>query len=63
LAGEYVFSDLCATGLRAIEVPSGDPGTQIGLSLGTPASFGEGEDGQIYVVDLQGGVFRLEELN
>ena len=61
LQGEYIFSDLCASDLATVAVPSGAAGTPLNLSVGSPVSFGEGEDGQIYVVDLGGNVYRLEQ--
>ncbi|MGI9019963.1 MAG: PQQ-dependent sugar dehydrogenase [Solirubrobacterales bacterium] len=61
LSGQYVFSDLCANAIEAITVPAGAAGTEIGLSVPLPVSFGEGENGQIYVVALGGDVFRLEQ--
>jgi len=60
LDGQYVFADFCEGELRAIQVPSGAAGQPIGLDAGNPSSFGEGLDGQIYVVSLGGGVFALE---
>jgi glucose/arabinose dehydrogenase len=61
LTGQYVFSDVCANEVRAIQVPSGADGTVLGVSGSSIVSFGEGEGGQIYVVDLAGDVFRLEQ--
>jgi glucose/arabinose dehydrogenase len=61
LEGDYVFSDLCDNKIRAIEVPSGASIGGLGVSLDSPVGFGEGVDGQIYVADLTGPVYRLEE--
>ncbi len=61
LQGQYIFSDLCASDLATVAIPSGEAGTPLNLSVGSPVSFGEGEDGQIYVVDLGGNVYRLEQ--
>jgi glucose/arabinose dehydrogenase len=63
LTGQYVLGDLCANEIRAIQVPSGAEGTDIGVSGNDVVAFGEGEDAQIYVVDLGGDVFRLEQVN
>ena len=60
IEGSYVFSDLCANEIFVAGVPSGTS-SELGVSTGTPVSFGEGENGQIYVVDLGGDVFRLEQ--
>lgn len=61
LAGQYLFADFCQDGLRTIQVPSGNPGTSVNLSPPSVSSFGEGADGQIYVVSLEGKVWRLEQ--
>jgi glucose/arabinose dehydrogenase len=61
LAGQYLFSDYCQAGLRAIHVPAGTPGTAIGLAPPAVAGFGEGLNGQVYVVSRSGPVYRLEE--
>jgi hypothetical protein len=60
IEGSYVFSDLCANEIFVAGVPSGTS-SELGVSTGSPVSFGEGENGQIYVVDLGGDVFRLEQ--
>jgi glucose/arabinose dehydrogenase len=60
LAGQYIYSDLCQGDLLAIQIPSGANGTAINLSVSSPSSFGEGENGQIYVVSHDGDVFALE---
>jgi glucose/arabinose dehydrogenase len=60
IAGEYLFTDLCANELRTIQLPSGADGTDLGVSVASPSSFGEGEAGQIYVVSLNGRVSALE---
>jgi glucose/arabinose dehydrogenase len=60
LAGIYLFGDYCAGTI--FSVPAGgatqDPKlvTETGRQI---SSFGEGEDGEIYVVDLGGGLYRV----
>jgi len=61
LAGEHLYADFYDGDLLTLEVPAGTPGTPIGLNVPQLASFGEGLDGQIYVVSLAGDVFRLEQ--
>lgn len=61
LAGQYVFSDLCANQIRAMTVPGG-AASGLGVSTSQPVSFGEGAGGQIYVASLGGNVFRLEQV-
>jgi glucose/arabinose dehydrogenase len=63
LAGRYVYADLCVGQLRSL-VPSqtaaaGD--APLGVpTVGSPDSFGEGRGGVIYVVSLEGPVYRLD---
>jgi hypothetical protein len=61
LVGRYVFSDFCRSQIFAMDVPTGAGFGELGVSVGSAVSFGEGRNGQIYVVDLNGDVFRLEE--
>ncbi len=61
LRGRYVYADFCEGKLRSL-VPrlrgaSGD--RKLGLSVSTPSSFGEDTLGRIYVVSLEGPVYRL----
>jgi hypothetical protein len=56
-----VYADLCEGRLRSL-VPSlkrarGD--RRLGLTVGTPSSFGEDTRGRLYVASLEGPVFRL----
>ena len=55
LEGAYVFADYCTGGVRAI------PGTSVGATAveltadpGGIASFGQGPDGELYVLILEG---------
>jgi glucose/arabinose dehydrogenase len=63
LAGRYLYADLCVGQLRSL-IPSqagasGD--TPLGVpTVSSPASFGEGRGGVIYVVSLDGPVYRLD---
>ncbi|HYG95841.1 MAG TPA: PQQ-dependent sugar dehydrogenase [Solirubrobacterales bacterium] len=61
LRGRYVYADLCEGELRAL-VPhlkraSGD--RKLGLRVESPSSFGEDQQGRLYVTSLEGPVFRL----
>jgi glucose/arabinose dehydrogenase len=61
LHGRYVYADLCEGELRSL-VPhlhgaSGD--RRLGLHVSTPSSFGEDDQGRIYVCSLEGPVYRL----
>lgn len=64
-AGTYVYADLCVP--STIRWASSDePGVVttgdllVDEQLGAVVSFAEGHDGQMYVLDLSGGVFRLD---
>jgi glucose/arabinose dehydrogenase len=61
LRGRYVYADLCEGQLRSL-VPhlkraSGD--RKLGLRVESPSSFGEDQRGRLYVVSLEGPIFRL----
>jgi glucose/arabinose dehydrogenase len=61
LRGRYVYADLCEGELRSL-VPhlngaSGD--RRLGLNVESPTSFGEDDQGRIYVCSLEGPVYRL----
>jgi glucose/arabinose dehydrogenase len=61
LRGRYVYADLCEGELRSL-VPhlhgaSGE--RKLGLSVASPSSFGEDTRGRVYVVSLEGPVYRL----
>lgn len=62
LAGRYIYADFYDGALRTL-VPgeggaSGD--AALGLNAGLVSGFGEGANGQIYVVDYNGNVYALE---
>jgi glucose/arabinose dehydrogenase len=61
LRGRYVYADLCEGQLRSL-VPhlkraSGD--RRLGLRVESPSSFGEDQQGRLYVTSLEGPVYRL----
>ncbi len=61
LRGRYVYSDYCSGQLRSL-VPhlhhaGGD--RRLGLTVTSPTSFGEDDQGRIYVCSQTGGVYRL----
>lgn len=65
LEGFYLFTDYCGGWIRGLR-PDGDaveaftllPAGDEPLAL---VAFGHGEDGSVYVIDLSGTVFRLED--
>jgi glucose/arabinose dehydrogenase len=57
----YIYADLCEGELRSL-VPNlrgASSDRRLGLSVATPSSFGEDTHGRIYVVSLEGPVYRL----
>jgi glucose/arabinose dehydrogenase len=57
----YVYADLCEGQLRSL-VPHLTRATgerKLGLAVSTPSSFGEDTRGRLYVVSLEGPVYRL----
>jgi glucose/arabinose dehydrogenase len=61
LTGQYLFADYFIGEVRAVQVPSGADGTEVGVSASSIASFAEGEGNQIYVISRNGPVLRLEQ--
>jgi len=61
LDGLYLFSDFCVPGLRALSV--GEDGSvsesALGVEVASVVSFTEDADGEIYVISLDDGLFRL----
>jgi glucose/arabinose dehydrogenase len=61
LRGEYVYADLCEGQLRALtphlKRARGD--RKLGLQVESPSSFGEDQRRRLYVVSLEGPVYRL----
>jgi len=62
LFGAYVFADFCAGQLLALRQTDGAPtdSGSLGVQVPSIAGFGEDNDGEVYVLSLEGGVFRLE---
>lgn len=66
LDGVYLYADFAAgwiAGMRSEEATAAEPGRaptrRLLDDVGSPASFGEDEDGELYLVDLGGKVFRI----
>lgn len=62
LYGRYLYGDFCEGQLRSFPANAGEPATddrELGLEVAQLSSFGEGADGQIYAVSLEGPVYRL----
>ncbi|MFO7683422.1 MAG: PQQ-dependent sugar dehydrogenase [Chloroflexota bacterium] len=63
LSGNYFFGDYCTGEIWSLAPAEGGVWSAQ-LVLDTPgnvASFGEDANGELYVVDLQGGVYRIQE--
>jgi glucose/arabinose dehydrogenase len=60
LAGSYLFADFCSGRIWRMRVPHGGPAEMaISRRVGDISSFGEGAAGELYVVSLNGGVFKI----
>lgn len=62
LRGAYVFADFCAGRLRAF-VQKDARATEhrfLGPQLGSLSSFGEDRSGELYVMSLDGGLYRID---
>ncbi|MGH2557194.1 MAG: PQQ-dependent sugar dehydrogenase [Actinomycetota bacterium] len=61
LHGAYLFSDNCAGQVRALRLQDGRvvQHRALGPEVRSLASFGEDQNGELYVLSLAGGVFRI----
>jgi len=61
LRGAYLFSDYCDGVIRALRLDGRDVEQSASLNLQAPAvvSFGQDNDGELYVLSLEGPVYRL----
>ena len=60
LAGIYLFGDYCAGTIFSVAAGGGTQDPKVVSETGRQiSSFGEGEDGEIYLVDLGGGLYRV----
>lgn len=62
LVGDYVFSDYCEGAIRALELRDGEVAgeTHLGVDGGSVVAFVQGPDRELYVLDLDGTIFRLD---
>lgn len=62
LTGAYVFADFCNGRVMGMRGRGGAPVQldDLGLHIGSLASFGEGADGELYVCSLDGDVARID---
>ena len=61
LEGAYLFSDNCLGGIAALHVVGGRVVGERGLGqhVPSPSSFGQNASGNLYVLSLAGGVYRI----
>lgn len=61
LDGAYLYSDSCNGDIRALDVTDGEvEQASLGVDGGMVVAFTEDADGEIYVLDLGGTVYRVE---
>jgi glucose/arabinose dehydrogenase len=61
LRGQYVYADFCEGQLRSLlpHLKRGSGDHKLGLRVSSPSSFGEDPQHRLYVVSLEGPVYRL----
>lgn len=61
LQGAYVYSDYCDGDIRSVTIEDGQASgdTSLGVNGGSVSSFVQGGDQELYVLDLNGTVYRL----
>jgi glucose/arabinose dehydrogenase len=62
LVGAYLYSDNCNGTINALVLADGKV-TQhrsLGVDAGSPSSFGQDQDGELYVLSLAGPVYRID---
>jgi glucose/arabinose dehydrogenase len=63
LVGSYLFGDNCNPRIRALRIDNNGALTlqrDLGIEASALSSFGEGNDGELYVLSLIGGLFRVD---
>ena len=58
LSGQYVYGDYCSGNLWTIPAGGSSPTFHGNLSV-NPSSFGEAENGELYLTDLNGGLYQV----
>jgi hypothetical protein len=61
LVGTYFFSDNCDGTIRTLtsDGHGGVTAADTGVQVASPSSFGQANDGTLYVLSLADGVFRV----
>ena len=62
LRGSYLYSDNCNPKISAIKVENGRVVGQrdLGVTLRSVSSFGQDADGELYVLSLTNGLYRVD---
>jgi hypothetical protein len=61
LQGQYLFGDYCRGEVLALDPEAAEPEPRpLGVAVPFLTSFGEGLDGEPWVLSLEGGVYRME---
>lgn len=59
LVGSYVFADYCKGALQVF-TPGAAEATPLGVDVASPSSFGIDANAELYVLSLDGGIYRLD---
>ncbi len=63
LYGHYIFADFCSKNVWKLVYQNDEWQSTLILRMNNnPSSFGQGADGTIYIVSLQGKIYKLEEV-
>jgi glucose/arabinose dehydrogenase len=62
LQGDYLFSDFCQGDIRALDLRDGEVAgeTNLGVNGGSVVGFVQGPDLELYVLDLNGPIYRID---
>ncbi|MCZ7530331.1 MAG: hypothetical protein M5U31_08265 [Acidimicrobiia bacterium] len=62
LVGAYVYGDFCRGNIDALVLDNGAVAAQRSLDVEVPSlsSFGQGSDGELYALSLDGPVYRID---
>ncbi|MBA2496293.1 MAG: PQQ-dependent sugar dehydrogenase [Acidimicrobiia bacterium] len=62
LVGAYLYADFCIGRVRALRLVDGAVAedADLGLDVAGPTSFGQDDDGELYVLSLDGPVLRID---
>jgi glucose/arabinose dehydrogenase len=60
LRGAYLYSDYCDGTLRALAINGDNVNDRsLDIEIATPSSFAEDDEGELYVISLQGDVYKI----